>query len=150
MWGRIVGRKSTSSPAVIAAVDDDVDFLPTILPHIDDDQVVLAAAIERDAPGIAQAVSEDFRQPLLAIGIGIVLRNAVGSAVIDVDAQHLAQQGVELLAVALGRMTASARHVADIVESAAVADGPVQVTIRPKREATAVVIPVRLVDFQND
>src|SRR6185369_6323052 len=54
------------------------------------------------------------------------------------------------LAVALGRMSASARHVANIIESAAVADGPIKITVRAEHDASAIVIPIRLVDFQND
>ena len=138
------------APAVVAAVDDDVDLLPTILAHVGENQIVFAAAIKRHAPRIAQTVGEDFRKALLAVGKGIVVRNAVGRSAIHVEAQHLAEQRVELLAVALGRMAASARDIADIVVGTAIAHAHIQKAIRPKGEASAVVIPVRLVDFQND
>src|SRR5436190_24156927 len=85
------------APAVVAAVDDDIDLLPPILTDVGNDQIMFAAAIERNAPRIAQAVSVDFRQARFAIGERIVPGNAVGNGRIHVETKDLAEQSVELL-----------------------------------------------------
>src|SRR4051812_13334141 len=111
---------------------------------------MFASAVERDAPRIAQTVRINLREPLLAVGVWIVPGNAVGRAVIDVEAQDLAEERVEFLTVALGWMPSSARHIADIVKSTAVTDRPIEITIRPEHYASAVVIPIGLVNFEKD
>jgi hypothetical protein len=122
-------------PAVVLAARAgrrlQVDLLPARLPDVGDPQVA-AQAVEREAPGVAQPVGPD-----LAAGAGdaderIAGGDGVGQprvAAVDVDAQHLAEQGVERLTVLLR-----------IAAAAAVAGGDVEEAVRPEGDLAAVVV----------
>src|SRR4051812_39595277 len=111
---------------------------------------MFASAVKGDAPRIAQTVCENFRKTFLDVRVGVVVGDGVGISVIDIQTKDFAQQGLKPLTVALRWMAASARHIADIVKSTPVTNGPIEIAIRPEHDATAVVIPVRLVDFEKD
>src|ERR1051325_3939261 len=85
-------------PSVVAAFDDDVDLLEHRLPDFRREQFVIAAAIERHPPRVAQAVGIDFRTALLGVRKWIVRRDRVRIAMVDVDAQDLAEQRRGVLA----------------------------------------------------
>ena len=104
-----------------------------------------ASPVKRDSPRIAQAVRINFRATAAA-GERIVTGNRVGFIAlrfVHVDAQNLAEQGGEILAVALWRVTMNVlAGFIDSVRVAPIADANVQETIRPKCDAAAIVIKV--------
>jgi hypothetical protein len=132
-------------PAVVLAAGAggrlQVDLLPARLPDVGDPQVA-AQAVEGEAPGVAQPVGPD-----LAAGAGdaderVARGNGVGeprAAAVDVDAQDLAEQGVERLPVLLR-----------VAAAAAVARGDVEEAVRPERDLAAVVVGERLVVGEED
>src|SRR5262245_21050567 len=61
-------------PAVVAALDQEVDLLVQVLPHLAGPELT-GLAIERHPPHVPQAVTPDFRPRVLAINKGIVLGN---------------------------------------------------------------------------
>src|SRR5437868_6480961 len=98
---------------------------------------MFTSAVERHAPGVAQTVCVNFRATFLSIGEWVVLGNAGKALRIHVEAQHLSKKRIQLLAVALGRMSASARDFADIISGAAVTHGPIEITIGTESDASA-------------
>ena len=132
------------APAVVAALHHDVQFLVERLPHIDGEQFPRAAAVEGDSPRIAPAPRINFLPPLHAVSKRIVPGNAVGLALVHVEAQDFPEQHLGILAIAGIGMA----HLI-VVGAAAVAHADVEETIRPERQSAAVVIGLRLVDRQQ-
>ena len=106
-----------------ASAQTEVDLLDVVLADVPDPDVA-AGAVEREAPGVAQAVGVDLGRPAAA-GEGVVRRDAVllaRRARVDVDAQDLAEQGVAVLRVVVG-----------VAGAAAVARADVEEPVRPER-----------------
>src|SRR4030095_13561747 len=101
---------------------DNVDLLEGILAHVRGEKLVIAAAIKRNSPRVAQSVCENFRAPF-SPKKRIVRWNRVGDALVDVDSQDLPQQDAGILTIAVGAVPE-----ADIVGLSAVANSDVQVT----------------------
>jgi hypothetical protein len=132
-------------PAVVAAAGRpghlEVDLLVEILSDVSDVEIA-GLAVEAEAPGVAQTVGPDLVRAGAGggRGEGIGGRDGVGSAAVDVDAQELAEQGVDVLPVLEG-----------IAAAAAVAGADVQIAVRPELEIAAVVIGLaRVRDRQQD
>ncbi len=102
------------------------------------DPELAGLAIEREAPGVAQADRVDLGPPA-APGVRVVPRNGVGLAPIDVDSQDLAEQLVGILGAVLR-----------IAARAAIAHADVEETIRSERNHAAIVVGVGLRDGQED
>ena len=132
------------APAVIPADRDDVDLLPRALPHIADVEQA-RPAVERESVRVAQTQREDLvgaghadirvvrRDPVVAFGVG---REAVA---VDVDAEDLAEQRVDVLGV-----------VAGIIARAAVPLPDVEQAIGAELDRPAVVVGERLGDAQEE
>ena len=131
-------------PTVIAALHDDIHFFKHRLADVPGEQLVVAAAVERNAPGVAHSVGKNFRAAFLAVGERIVRRKRARISLVHVDAQDFAKQHGRVLAVALRRMAP-----AFVVRVAAIADGDIKIAIRPEGEAARVVVEIRLVDLQQ-
>src|ERR1041385_4198682 len=100
------------APAVIAALADDINFLPAILSDVRGPEFA-GFAIEAHAPHIAETVSIDFRTHRSGLeqirgrdrGVAderIVGRNSIRqirAALVDVDANNFCQQRVKVLTV---------------------------------------------------
>ncbi len=116
---------------------EEVDFLLRILSDVADVEVA-GHPIEAESPRIAQPQRPDLR-PAQARGRERVVRGIrVGRRVVDVDAQHLAEQLVRIL-----------RAVARIVAAAAVARADVEQAVRAEAQRAAVVVFERLRDGQQ-
>ena len=137
-----------------------VDFFPVVLTDIGDKQIA-RFLVEMEHVRIAQAISPDFwpradlvlSEPLLidaeqrhqlclvCFGERIVLWNGVGSVVwcIDIDAQKLAPQNIEVLP-----------SIERIAFPAGIALSDVQFAIRSERDHTAVMIVVGLRDVHQN
>src|SRR5256885_14758188 len=89
------------APAVVAAFDDHVHFLPFILTDVAGPKLA-GLTIEAHPPGIAHPVRPDFLADTVAFaGKRIVRRYAVGQvagARVDIDPEDFSKQGVEILA----------------------------------------------------
>ncbi len=127
------GLALVDAPAVVAAGDEGrVDFFLRALADVADPRLP-GDPIEAEAPRVAQAHRED----LVAagdgaeerIGAGRRVRHARSGRRIDVEAQDLAEQQVEIL-----------RVVRRVVGAAAVADADVEIAVAPEGEHAAVVV----------
>ena len=120
------------SPAVIFAADArrglEVDFLERVLADVADPEVA-GRAVEAEAPRIAQTVRPDLAARAGALGERIRRRNGVRRAVIDVDAQDLAEELIEVLGV-----------VVRIAAGAAVAGADVEIAVGSELQLPAVVV----------
>src|SRR5262249_15810739 len=88
-------------PAVVAALDHQVDLVVEVLAHVPGPQPA-RLAVEGDAPRIPHPVGPDLRRSTFGAHKGVVPGNAVRlvpGAAIDVDPQDLAQEGLQVLAV---------------------------------------------------
>src|SRR3954451_24266155 len=114
------------SPAVVFAADArrrlEIDFLERVLADVSDPEVA-GGAIETETPRIAQAVRPDFAAPAGTQIERIRGRNGVRRAVIDIDAQDLAEELIDVLGV-----------VVRIAAGAAVSGADVQKTVRAELE----------------
>ena len=106
----------------------------------------------KEAPWIANAVGEKSRADRRVRRQRIVGRNPIGACrglvgSADVDAENLRQPGLEVLSIALGRVS-----VPDVAahRAAAVPDGHVEVSVGTEGDASSVVIEVGFVHFQQD
>src|SRR5262249_44867107 len=106
-------------PAVVAAELDLVDLFPLVLADVAGPELA-GQAVEAEAPGVAKTVSVDLRLAA-ARAERVVARDAVGRAVVDVDAEDLAEERRQLLAVAL-RVAARAAVAVGRVEEAILAE----------------------------
>src|SRR5215216_1694888 len=116
-----------------------VDFLVRRRPNVADPQVA-RDPIETKAPGVAQSKRPDLGARPRLVGVGVVGRDCVPEVVghlVDVDAQDLAEQGPQILAILA-------------VPATPVTQPDVEISIlRPKEEQTTVVVRRRLVDEQD-
>src|SRR5690606_8277266 len=95
-------------------------------------------AVETETPGVAQAIGVDFRPGSLYAGEGIVGRDDVAGIAGDIEAQDGAKQVPEVLAVTLR-----------VERVATVAQGHVEVTVRPESNVATVMVGPRLRHFQK-
>jgi hypothetical protein len=129
-------RSLVTAPAeVLAALSrgGQVDLLARVLPDVADPEVA-GLAVEGEPPGVAQPVRPDLVAAARGAGERVVLRDRVGRATrapARVDADELAEQRVEILAV-----------VARVVAPAAVAEAGVQQPAGVELELAAVVVGV--------
>src|SRR3990170_5501056 len=99
--GRIEAvRALHGPPAVVSTLLYQVDLLPLVLTHVGEKEPA-ARPVEGEAPGIAQTVGPDLATRSCPADEGVVRRDAVGRIAVDVDAQQLAEQGIEPLPVVL-------------------------------------------------
>src|SRR5207249_9839774 len=95
--------------------------------------------VEAVAPRVSQPPCPDLLGPA-AGGEGIGWRDGVGQGAVDINAQHLAKQGVLVLPIA-----------ERIPSPTSVARGDVQVAIGSEADPAAIVVGVGLmVDLQDD
>jgi len=106
---------------------------------------VSAAAVERETVGIAEAIGENLVSAA-APDEGIVARDSVGRAVVDVQPQYLAKQLRGILPITDTRGVAEP----DVVLVTAIADREVQVAVGAEGERAAVVIEIRMIELQED
>src|SRR5205814_6663128 len=132
-------------PAVVAALDEDVDLLVQVLTDIGSPELA-GLLVERHAPDVAKTVGPGFGNgtrelTLLGSHEGIVRGHGVvlaGVLLIDVDAQHLAERLLEVLAVA-----------ERIVGGAAVAQRDVEIAVGAEDDGAAVVVPEGTFDAED-
>jgi hypothetical protein len=107
-------------PAIVPAAGGpgrlEVDLLVEILPDVPDVEIA-GLPVEAEAPGVAQTVGPDLVRAGArgGRGEGVGGGDAVGGAAVDVDAQELAEQGVDVLPVLEGIAAAAAVEVAAVV-----------------------------------
>ena len=112
-------------PAVVAALGDQVDLLVQVLADVGGPELA-GLAVERHAPDVAQAIGPDLGTGVRPADERIVLRNGVvlaAFAVVDVDAENLAEQRPEILAVVVRVVAGAAVAVRDVEEPS----GPKQI-----------------------
>ena len=135
-----------------------VDFFPVILTDVGDVHVT-RLGVKTEGPGVTQTVGPDFRLGFrmhLGEGLfadakqghllkrgdeGIILRDVVSAVTrgfVHVDAQHLAEVGVQILA-----------GIDHITFPAAVTDADVKVAIRTKSDLAAVMVAVGEIDLHQ-
>ncbi len=143
----LVGALESVPPEVRAralARGHEVDLLPCVLADVGDPHVA-CLAVPREPPRVAQAVRPDLGQPApvreRVAGRDRVLPPTRGRRV---DAQDLAEQRVERLAVAAGGVAA-----AGVAGAAAVPEPEVQEAVGPEAQLAAVVVGLRLFDSQD-
>ena len=128
-------------PAVVAAANNVIDFLPPVLTDVGDPEAA-GQGIERQAPGIAKTEGPDFGPDAGALrDEGIVLRDAVAAAsgtFVDVQPQYFAQQGAEILSVVVG-----------VVRRSAVAESDVEMSVRSEGQGSGIMVAVGLGDLQE-
>ena len=129
--------------AAALAAPDEVDLLDRVLPHVADRQVA-RAAVEGEAPGVAQTVAVDLGAGAVAAAERVVGGDAVGPAARGgrVDAQQLAEQRRQVLRVA-------ARAVL-VARAAAVTGADVEVHVGPEQQQPAVVIALGVRHAQDE
>src|SRR5262245_62897478 len=79
------------APAEVVALADEIDLLPKVLAVVADPDLA-GFGIDRDAPGIAEAIGPGFGDDAFVADKGIVGRDTVlltGARLIDVDAKDL-------------------------------------------------------------
>src|SRR5207253_9032347 len=87
-------------PTVIFAAANDGNFFNTILSDVADPQIV-RQRIKTESPWFAKTVSPDFRPHIGPVAKWIIRRDGVGQAevnVVDINAQHFAEQDAQVLA----------------------------------------------------
>src|SRR5437867_4420947 len=138
-WGITVGSLHNVPPEV-AAFGDDVNFLPAILPNVTGEEES-GGAVERKAPGVAQAVRPDLPQAA-AVHKWIVRWDRVlfarGKRRVHSDPQNFGEQRVRVLTVALR-----------IAPAATIAKSDVEIPVGTKGELPTVVVVVGLIDHQH-
>src|ERR1035441_5518241 len=149
--GFVKMRAFADVPAVIAALHNQIHFLPQILADIADPERA-GLAVKTVTPRVAQAVGVNFmtRARTVLMRKRIVLGNAVAQFVravavanpvtgVDVKTQHFCEQG--------GGALAAAERIAT---RATITEAEVKKSVRTKREFAALVVAERLRHFQND
>ena len=127
-----------------APLSDDVDLLVGILLHIGAEERLVAAHIEGASPRVAQPERPDLGQRIALADERIVCRDQVG--LVDIEAQHLAEQRSLVLAVACRHVVADA----PVVGVAAVTGRDVEHAVRPEADPVTVVIELRPVELRDD
>src|SRR6266508_98222 len=128
--------------ATLARRGSKVDLLPRVLAHVADVEVA-GQRVETDSPGVAKPVGPDLSERTRAY-VGIGRRHRIGPGAEDRDAQDLAEQSGQALAVALRRMAGP-----DVAARAAVPHADVQEPVWSEHDQAAVVVGLRLVDRQQ-
>ena len=123
------------APPEARASPGEADLLPDVLPDIGDDHPSLR--IERGAPGVAHAVGPDLR-PHPVLSHERVVGGHVGRRSVDVEPQDRAEQGRQVLGVAV--------HV---VLQPTIPQGHVEHPVRPEEDLPAVVVGVGLSHLQQ-
>src|SRR5437660_1732052 len=111
----------------------DIDFFPCILPHVGDVEIA-GLAIEREPPGVAQAIRPHFRRGVPVFDERIGGGNPVRFAalrVIHVDPQQFSQQRGPVLAV-----------IVWISRAAPVPGAYIKVAVRSESQLAAVVVTI--------
>ena len=111
-----------------------MDLLERVLADIGDVEIV---AIEGVAPRIAEAGQKNLRRAA-SLRERIGRRDCVGLLPVHIDAQHLSEQRVEVLAVSMR-----------IAAAAAVAHADVEKTVGAEGDPSAVVVRERLIDAEQ-
>ena len=125
-----------AAPGPGGGADGPIDLLVPVLADVADPQVAVGA-VEREPPRVPEAALPDLVEAGPAdvrVGRGDRVVAGRGGAV-DVDPQHLAEQGGRALGA-----------VAWVAAGSAVAHADVQVAVAPEGEHPAVVVRVRLAD----
>ena len=158
---RAVVRAFVKAPAVVAALYDDVDFLPEVLANFSAEEAA-GGRVEIKAPGVAQSRGVHFGADLVGInglaeifldanqrvvvgdfvgagiyGVGIIggiLRAGIGGETFGLVVDIEAKNGGEETFVD------EARVVEGVVARAAVADGGVEIAVVAEAHAAAVVV----------
>src|SRR5262249_5299576 len=132
---RAEGVKALAQPpAVVAALDDDVDLLVEVLADVGRPELA-RLLVASHSPDVAEAVGPGLgagARPIherIVLGDGVVLARVLA---IDVDAVDLAEQRLKVLGVVEG-----------IAGGAAVAEGEVEVAVGAEADGAAVVVPER-------
>ena len=102
--------------ACTGAARREVDFLPGVLADVGEHEVP-GRAVEREAPGVAQAVGPDLRARAADAGERVARRDRIRSAGARVDAEQLAEQAAEVLGVLAGVVAAAAVPGARVEEA---------------------------------
>src|SRR6185436_4137649 len=105
---------------------------------------MVAATVERNPPGVPDAIGKNFRPALFPVSERIVARDSIRSSLVHIDPKNLSEQYRRVLSVALGRMA-----LALVVGVATVADRDIEMTLGPEGNRPSVVVEIRLVDFQQ-
>src|SRR5262249_18147272 len=87
-----------ATPTHVVALGNDVDLFPRVLLHVTAHHPPVTAHVKRATPWVAHTVSPDLRLGIAAPHERIVGGNAVG--LVDVKAQDLAVNAVQVLAIA--------------------------------------------------
>src|SRR5262249_39523572 len=114
------------------------DFLPGILTHVSHEQTLAHSAIEGKSPRVAEAVGPDFAFRAIDANEWVIGRNRIGRARVDIDAEHLAEQRAEFLAVPLR-----------IAGRAPITGTDVKKAVRPECQLATVVVVKRLIEAQQ-
>ncbi len=120
-------------PGVVAARRDDVELLDREIADVGHPEPA-RHRIESEAEGIAEAGGEDLAALPDLAEVGIVGRDGA----VEVQAQHLPHEDVQVLRVRIRRRAGTALVVAE----AGVADADVELPVRSDAEAAAVVVAV--------
>src|SRR2546422_5144323 len=138
-WGITVVSLHNVPPEV-AAFRDDVHFLPAILPNVTGEEEP-GGAVERKAPGVAQTVRPNLRQPA-AVHKRVVRWDRVlfarGKRRVHSDPQNFGEQGARVLTVALR-----------VAAAATIAKSDVEKSVGTEGELPTVVVVVGLIDHQH-
>src|SRR4051794_18642388 len=126
-----------------AAARQVVDLLPRVLPHVADDEVA-RAAVEREAPRVAQAERVDLAPRAGTPDERVVARHAVRPSAGGprIDAQDLPQQRAEVLGV-------PARAV-EVAAAPAVARADVEQAVGTEEQEAAVVVRLGVVHLEDE
>ncbi len=124
-------------PSVVSSPLDEIHFLPGILSDIGGPEPA-CPAIEGEAPGISKSERIDLGTPPTR-GVGVVRRDRVGRPSIDVEAEHLAKEITTVLPPILW-----------IAACSSIPHAHVEMAIRAERDHPTIMVPVRLLDDQDD
>jgi hypothetical protein len=135
------------APAVVLAAPNEIDLFPGVLADVPRKEAA-RRGVEAHAPGVAQAVRPDLRPRGTEGPAGRAARRerVVGGhgvlesriATVDVDAQDAAEERLGPLRVILR-----------ITGRTAVADGDVQVSVRPEVEVASIVVAEGLLELEQ-
>lgn len=122
----------TAPRPLFAARGHEVDFFDLILADVGDDEVT-GLSIEREAPGIAQAVGEDLGASAGSTAEGVVLWDVIPPVGPRIDPDQLSEQLAQILTIAVR-----------IALPATVAEPGVEVAVGSELELTSLVIVARV------
>lgn len=112
--------------------------MPATLPDIGNVKVAVET-VEAETPRVAETVRPDLVETRCGTEERVTRRADIGDAVVDVDAQQLAEKRVDVPAV-----------LQRVATAAAIAAGNVEETVRAKRDLATVMVAERLRDLQED